>query len=180
MIGRLMRKDLLRNWTMAALVAAGIATFVAILDLGVGSARDGGPPVAVVLFVAAWCSSLLPAALAGRDERYRTRTFDLGLPVTYGQVVLPLILSLGFRGLVFVLVAIQVLLLGVLIVGPRIGLRGGILAVEDAIRSIGPGLRGLRAMMGDLTYFLALFAALAALFTLSYLVSCALYGRRDL
>lgn len=96
------------------------------------------------------------------------------------SVTTPLILSLGFIGLVVGLVAVQVLALGVLIVGPRFGLRHGILAIEDAVRSIGPGLRALRASMGGPAFYLAEFAALAALLALSCTVSCALFRRRDL
>ena len=104
----------------------------------------------------------------------------LAVQVLTVSAATPLILSFGFMGLVAGLIALQVLALGVLIVGPRLGLRDGILAVEDVIRSIGPGLRGLRTSLGDPAFHLALFATLAALSALSYLVSCALYGRRDL
>jgi hypothetical protein len=96
------------------------------------------------------------------------------------SIATPLILSLGFIGLVVGLVAVQVLALGVLVVGPRFGLRHGIFAIEDAVRSIGPGLRAMRASLGDPVFYLAGFAALAALMALSCTVSCTLFQRRNL
>jgi hypothetical protein len=104
----------------------------------------------------------------------------LAVQVLTVSAATPLILSLGFMGLLVGLVAFQVISLGVLIVGPRFGLRGGILAIEDAIRSIGPGLRGLRASMGDPAYWLAVFTALVVVSVLSFLISFALFRQRDL
>ena len=94
-------------------------------------------------------------------------------------IMTPLIMQFGFFGFLYGLIGLQVLSLFILLAGPRLGLRSGILAIEDAIGGIGPGLRGLRNRMGDAAYFPAAFAAVAATIGLSCLLSCALYRRRD-
>lgn len=91
----------------------------------------------------------------------------------------PLMLRFGFIGFLFALIGLQVLGLFVLVAAPRLGLRNGILAIEDAVKAIGPGLRILRAAMGRAAYYAAAFATVAAIFGLSFLLSCALYRRRD-
>ncbi len=94
--------------------------------------------------------------------------------------VTPLFFRFGWAGFLYGLVGLQALGIIVLLAGPRLGLRGGLLAIEDALRSIGPGLRALRALAGDAVYFPAAFVALAVAFGLSCAASCALFRRRDL
>ena len=86
MILRLMRKDLLLNRSMVVLMAACIVLLVVLFSFGVGAREP--VPVEVVVCIAAFCGSLLAALFAGRDDRYRTAAFDLGLPVTRRQIVL--------------------------------------------------------------------------------------------
>jgi hypothetical protein len=227
---RLIRKDLLLNWTIVALVAAGIVTLVAILYLGVGTTRDGGPPVAVVLFITTWFGSLLPAAFAGRDDRYRTGSFDLCLPVTRGQVVLaryllpllllpvwvglvagarwacgglrfpvqvvrpdslllalsalvtgmgivfPLVVWVGFMGLLYGLVGLQVL---GLLTAVAVSQFPAVLAALSLLGRIDPMLGGFRAGLGDSWFLMAATGALLFLYALSFAAACALYRHRD-
>jgi hypothetical protein len=92
----------------------------------------------------------------------------------------PLMLRFGFMGFLFALIGLQVLGLLVLVAAPRLGLRSGILAIEDAAKSVGLGLRMLRASMGSAAYYPAAFATVAAIFGLSCLLSCAMFRHRDL
>jgi hypothetical protein len=85
---RLMRKDLLLNRPVVAVVAAGILLVVVLLSSVAGMQRGNAIPFEVVLFSASVCGSLLATLFAGRDDRYRTRTFDLGLPVSGRQLIL--------------------------------------------------------------------------------------------
>jgi len=94
-------------------------------------------------------------------------------------VLTPLMLRFGLMGFLFALIGLQVLGLFVLAAAPRLGFRSGILAIVDAVKSVGPGLRMLRASMGGAAYYPAAFATVAAIFGLSCLLSCALYRRRD-
>jgi hypothetical protein len=141
-------------------------------------------PIALFPGWMAFCAGLVWALggfrLPAGMPRFDTLASAFAVQALTVSVTTPLILSLGFIGLVIGLVAFQVLALGVLVVGPRFGLRHGILAIEDAVRSVGPGLRALRASLGDPVFYLAGFAALAALLALSYTVSCALFQRRNL
>jgi hypothetical protein len=85
---RLMRKDLLLNRPVVAVVAAGIVLVVVLLSSGAGTQRGDAIPFEVVLFLASVYGSLLATLFAGRDDRYRTRAFNLGLPVTRREIVL--------------------------------------------------------------------------------------------
>jgi hypothetical protein len=95
-------------------------------------------------------------------------------------VLTPLVIRFGFIGFLYGLIGLQVLSLFVLLAGPRFGLRSGILAIEDAVKRIGPGLRELRASMGDAACYPSAFAVVAAAFGLSCLGSYAMFRRRDL
>jgi hypothetical protein len=87
-IFRLMRKDLLLNRSMAAFAVAGVVLLTVLLSFGAGTQRIDGVPLEVVIFLATFTGSLLATFFAGRDDRYRTGTFSLALPVTRCQVVL--------------------------------------------------------------------------------------------
>lgn len=230
MLGRLIRKDLILHRWMVALVAVGIVTFVAILYLGAGTSRDGGPPATVVIFFASWAGSLLPALFAGRDDRFRTFVFDLGLPVRRGQVVLaryllallfvpiwtslvaaarwacnwpwfptelasadslvlalaasltgmglvyPLVVRVGFPGLLYGLAGLQVLGL-VTVVAVRL-----LPSVRSTLQQAGrivPALAVLRDRWGDTVFLTTAAGALLALHALSFTTARALYRRRD-
>jgi hypothetical protein len=230
MLGRLIRKDLVLNRWMVALVAVGIVTVVAILYLGVGTSREGGPPSSVVLFIASWAGSLVPSLFAGRDDRFRTFSFDLGLPVTRGRVVLaryllalllvpvwialvaaarwacgwsrfpvefvhpeslvlglaasvagmglvfPLVVRVGFMGLLYGLVGLQVLGLVTVVAVRQVPAASA--ALSQAGRIV-PALAGLRARLGDPVFLAAAAGALLALNALSFAAARALYRRRD-
>jgi hypothetical protein len=115
-------------------------------------------------------------------EMLRADTLAAGFAVLVltTAVLTPLIIRFGFNGFLYSLIGLQVVGLFVLLAGPRFGLRGGILAIEDAVKGIGPGLRALRASMGDAAFFPAASAAVVAAFGLSCLASCAMFRRRDL
>jgi hypothetical protein len=89
-------------------------------------------------------------------------------------------LRFGYKGFLYGLIWLQVLGMLVLVVGSRVGLAGGISAFEDAIGRIGPGVRDLRARVGDAAFYPAAGMAVAAALGLSCLVSCVQYQRRDL
>jgi hypothetical protein len=130
----------------------------------------------LVLLLWAFSGFRFPAELL-RPDAYVTALAVQALAVA---VFVPLMLRFGFKGFLYGLIGLQVLGLLVLVVGSRVGLAGGILAFEGAIGRIGPGVRDLRAWMGDAAFFPAAFAAIAAVLGLSYLVSCMLYQRQDL
>ncbi len=104
----------------------------------------------------------------------------LAVQVLAVSILLPLMMRFGFIGFLYGLIAVQVLGLLVLVIGPRVGLRSGILAIEDAVRSIGPGLRALRARLGDAPWLAAVLGTVGTVVALSYAVSRALFGSRDL
>ncbi len=141
--------------------------------------------VGVALYPA-WvvCCVLLAWPFSGRSfpvEMLQPQTLATGFAVLVLTIaaLTPLMLRFGFMGFLFALIGLQVLGLLVLVAAPRLGLRNGILAIEDAVKAIGPGLRMLRASMGSAAYYSAAFATVAAIFSLSCLLSCALYRRRD-
>lgn len=101
----------------------------------------------------------------------------LALTVT---VMTPPMLRFGFVGFLVGLVGLQVIGLVVLVAGPRLGLRPGILAIEDAIGSVGPAIRRLRAAWGGAAFYPLAAAAVATVFALSCAGSCAMFARRDL
>jgi hypothetical protein len=130
----------------------------------------------LVLLLWAFSGFRLPAELL-RPDAYVTA---LAVQVLAVAAFVPLMLRFGYKGFVYGLIGLQVLGLLVLIVGSRVGLAGGISAFEGAIGRIGPGVRDLRARMGDASFFPAAFAAVTAVLGLSCLLSCGLYQRRDL
>jgi hypothetical protein len=230
MLGRLMRKDLILNWPVVAIVVAGIVTFVLIFFLGVGNDRGHGLPVPLVLVSTTGYGSLMSSLFAARDTRFRTRVFDLGLPVPPGDVILaryligllllplwiglvvvvrwacagprfpleivhpdnlvlalaafvagmgvvfPLVVRVGFRGLLYGAVGLQVLGLVVVVLGRRFP------AVLDAISRLGriaPVAARLRTLLGDAGCVTVATGALLALYALSYAAARALYRRED-
>ena len=141
--------------------------------------------VGVALYPA-WvvCCVLLAWLFSGRSfpvEMLRPQLLATGAAVLVLTIAAlsPLMFRFGFMGFLFGLIGLQVLGLLVLVAAPRLGLRSGILAIEDAVKSVGPGLRTLRASVGSAAYYPAAFATVAAIFGLSCLLSCALYRRRD-
>ena len=136
------------------------------------------PAWTLCLVILLWTFSgfRLPAELL-RPDAYVTALAVQALAVA---VFVPLMLRFGFKGFLYGLIGLQVLGMLVLVVGSRVGLAGGISAFEGAIGRIGPGVRDLRARVGDAAFFPAAFAAIAAMLGLSYLVSNLLYQRRDL
>ncbi len=86
MVLRLMRKDLLLNRSMVVLTAAYVILLVVLFSFGVGAREP--LPLDVVVCMTTFSGSLLATLFAGRDDRYRTGAFDLGLPVTRGQIIL--------------------------------------------------------------------------------------------
>ncbi len=130
----------------------------------------------LVLLLWAFSGFRLPAELR-RPDAYVTALAVQALAVA---VFTPLMLRFGYKGFIYGLIGLQVIGLLVLVVGSRVGLAGGISAFEGAIGRIGPGVRDLRARMGDAAFFPAAFAAVAAALGLSCLISCTLYRRRDM
>jgi hypothetical protein len=227
MILKLMRRDLLMNWTMPLWIAGSIVANLVLWAINGG--RTGS-----VLAFGSFIAAFFPVMVSGREDRFRTNASACSLPVGRWQIVLaryllgpalfpgwmllcvlmiwvlagfrlpdgvlhpdtfvtalavqmltvavltPLMLRFGLIGFLYGLIGLQVLSLIVLLAGPRIGLRGGILAIEDAVRRVGPGLRGLRASLGDAAWYPAAFATVAAVFGLSFALSFALFRRRDL
>lgn len=88
MILRLMRKDLLLNRSMVALVAAGLVLMVVLVNFAAANERSASLPVELLVFIGTCYPALLVSLFAGRDDRYRTAVFDLALPVTRGMVLL--------------------------------------------------------------------------------------------
>lgn len=138
------------------------------------------------VFYPVWvlCCVLLAWLFSGRSfpvEMLRFEPLATGLAVLVLTIaaMTPLMVRFGFMGFLVGLISLQVLGLSVLAAGPRLGLRSGILAIEDAVKAVGASLRALRAAMGDAGYYAAASAAVAAIFGLSCLLSCALYRRRD-
>ncbi len=130
----------------------------------------------LVLLLWTFSGFRLPAELL-RPDAYVTA---LGVQALAVAVFAPLMIRFGYKGFVYGLIGLQVVGLLVLVVGSRMGLAGGIRAFEGAIGGIGPGIRDLHARMGDLTFFPAAVAVVAAAMGLSCLLSCALFRRRDL
>jgi hypothetical protein len=130
----------------------------------------------LVLLMWTFSGFRLPADFAHVDG-YVTA---LAVQVLAVSAFVPLMLQFGYKGFLYSLVGLQVLGVLLLVVGSRVGLGGGIRAIEGTVGRIGPGLRSLRSRMGDASFWPATFAAVAAAFGLSYLLSCALYRRRDL
>jgi len=130
----------------------------------------------LVLMLWTFSGFRLPAELL-RPDAYVTALAVQALAVA---VFVPLMLRFGYKGFIYGLIGLQVLGLLVLVVGSRVGLAGGISAFESSIGRIGPGVRDLRARMGDAAFFPAAFVAIAGVLGFSYLVSCMLYQRRDL
>lgn len=138
------------------------------------------------LFYPVWvvCCVLLAWLFSGRSfpvEMLRPEALATGLAVLVLTIAVmtPLMIRFGFLGFLVGLILLQVMGLLVLAAGPRLGLRNGILAIEDGVKAVGSGLRALRVTIGDAAYFTAAAAAVAAIFGLSCLASCALYRRRD-
>jgi hypothetical protein len=92
------------------------------------------------------------------------------------SLAFPLVLRFGFMGLLFGLVAAQVV--GTLMLA--LGSRGGILGIERIFRGIGSTMGQLRALLGDAPYFLLVLAALGALWAGSYAVALALFTRKEI
>jgi hypothetical protein len=112
--------------------------------------------------------------------RPATLATGLAILVLTVAILTPLLLRFGFMGFLAGLLGLQVIGLVVLLVGPRLGLRSGILAIEDAVGSIGPAIRALRARWGDAAFYPLAAAAVAAVFGVSCAGSCAMFTRRDL
>lgn len=87
MILRLVRKDLLQHWTMAAAVAGGFLLLLVMVNFIAASEGDR-LPLDLVVFLGTAYPALLVPLFAGRDDRHRTTGFDLSLPVTRRQVLL--------------------------------------------------------------------------------------------
>lgn len=86
MIGRLLRKDILLNWSMIVVIVGGLVLVVALnrfADRAVGERVYFG----LILFYSSLYASLLPLLSAVRTERYRTDAFDCSLPVTRRQTI---------------------------------------------------------------------------------------------
>jgi ABC-type transport system involved in multi-copper enzyme maturation permease subunit len=92
----------------------------------------------------------------------------------------PFILVFGFVGFLVALVVLQAIAVLLVVVGPTLGLKGGLLAIEQVLRRIGPALRGLRATFGDPAYFLLALAALGGFLAASIALSIGLLRRKDL
>lgn len=83
-----MRKDLMLNWPMVAIVVVGLVLMLAIVNFAAAGEGDAPPPIALLVFVGTCYPALLPTLFAGRDDRFRTGRFDLALPVRRRQVLL--------------------------------------------------------------------------------------------
>lgn len=88
MILRLMRKDLMLNWHMVTLVVAGLVLLLVFLNFAVAGEDDATLPVVLLVFVCTCYPALLTTLFAGLDDRHRTGSFDLALPVRRLQVLL--------------------------------------------------------------------------------------------
>jgi hypothetical protein len=230
MIGRLLRKDFLLNWSMVVLLVVGLLVVVALFRFG-DRATGEVMPIGLILFFGSFYGSLLPILAAARTDRYRTGGFEGSLPVTRRQFVAaryllpvlllpgwvaltygalwafsggwlppgalhaetlllapaalvvmmglfyPLVMRVGFMGMLFGGVGLQVVGLVLTVAVRRVR---GVLGLFDAIGRIGPALRGLHADLGDPGYALAVVGALAAVYLLSFLVTDTLQRGRDL
>jgi hypothetical protein len=98
------------------------------------------------------------------------------LVVTMG-VFFPVVMRLGFAGMLYGLVGLQVVGVVLMVIMRRVpGVRG----VFDAIARIGPSLRMLHTRVGDPWYALLVVAALIGASILSFLAADALYRGKDL
>lgn len=220
---RLMRKDLMLNWSMLLLMLALIAGMTVYMGAG-----DAPPmePLTVVMVIASAICMTIPA----REDRFKATGFTCSLPVARKQVtlaryILPILLfpfllafvvllhtavrgfrlpaeirqpgavlfllavyllticvffpftvRFGFLGLMIGLVALQVLSVVFLMLASR---RARISAVSLA-NGAGSILRGLEAAVGPAGYFGIILAALFCLYAVSFLVSDAVFRRKEL
>ena len=88
MILRLMRKDLMLNWHMVTIVVAGLVLLLMFENFAVAREGDATLPVVLLVFVGTCYPALLTTLFAGLDDRHRTGSFDLALPVRRLQVLL--------------------------------------------------------------------------------------------
>lgn len=88
MILRLMRKDLMLNWHMVTIVVAGLVLLLVFENIAVAGGGDAALPVVLLVFVGTCYPALLTTLFAGIDDRHRTGSFDLALPVRRRQVLL--------------------------------------------------------------------------------------------
>lgn len=234
MVARLMRKDLLLNGSMLAVLVGGLVVMVVIFRFA-GQLRGDEMPLAVILVFGSFYGSLLPLMIAARADRFRTRGFDASLPVTRRQILaaryllpllllpawvgltygtccalsggllapealragtlllaptalvvtvgafFPLVSRVGFMGMLYGLVGLQVVGIALFTVVRSVPwLRSGVTDLFNAIGKIGPSLRGLHVEIGDPWYALLVIATLAGLYGLSFLAGAALERNRDL
>jgi len=88
MILRLMRKDLMLNWHMVTIVVAGLVLMLLFVNFATAGEGDTSLPVFLLVFVGTCYPALLTTLFAGIDDRHRTGSFALALPVRRRQVLL--------------------------------------------------------------------------------------------